>query len=149
MTSGKRKVACSRCEKSICYLCGVPWANNHECKDTKTVRELQKEQGFQGCCSCCCECCSYGCDDTCVGCGDCCCRSCGECCFEDLCCSVLFYCKDPNIGCCIWNLISIPVRLLITLVLILSFSTILSLFFMLGLLWVGLCFCGGFFGVGF
>lgn len=42
LTAGKRKVTCSKCQGSLCYLCGVKWSQGHNCVEKTKIRELER-----------------------------------------------------------------------------------------------------------
>ena len=139
MTEGKKRVVCPKCRQSMCYLCGVAWKEGnkfkHTCGMKAKIEELEREfEGEEKCCDCeeCCSKCRCDCD-----CCECCdsldcdvdftCNSCRKCDRYDFCCEILFYYGGRcHLGCIIWNLISIPMRIAVSA---LNIAFYLSIFF--------------------
>lgn len=113
-------MSCSKCNTFFCYLCGTPWSDKHECKEYTNIHQLEYGDYDENCC---------------IGCGG---------ALKYLCCSVLFSCQRFGIGCCLWNIFSIPIRLMLALFV----GFFLSLYMMLAMsvfaLWLCLCISGGF-----
>ena len=153
MTEGKRKVTCSKCGKSICYLCGISWKDDvtgerHKCSETHVVKKLEKEVHNSSCCVCStiCDGCSCNCDGCCNGCCDCECDCNCDCCVScdaDFCCEFLFYCEECSLFCLLWNLLSIPIRLALASVLMGLYLMFLTLILCMGGgMWLFVCFLG-------
>ena len=81
-------------------------------------------------CDCnCCHCCECDCQcDCCVNCDG------------DICCEILFYFGECGVCCVLWNVLSIPVRLVLTFLLIgMVFGMMMGFMMMMTVMWIVIC----------
>lgn len=63
----------------------------------------------------------------------------GRICSDEICCGLLFYKEDCTCGNFLWNIVSIPVRILLTIVAIIVFLFVMIIYTLASLLWLVLC----------